>query len=92
MSTSKERREKNAHWLSGRLYDQRVRKSSKCFGKHSYRRQDAERAVAHYINRVALMFGKYNCYYCPVHQAWHVGHRGKRDSLVSTFDRWILGN
>jgi len=81
-----------SHWVAGRLYDQRVRRSSKCFGKRSYEYPDAVRVVLLYVNRVALMFGEFDSYYCWVHGAWHVGHRGKRNALVDAFDRWISSN
>ena len=80
----------NGHWLSGRIYDQRVRDLGKCLGKRSYSYPDAVNAVLRYTRRVALTFGEFNCYYCSVHASWHIGHRGKRDALVKVFDRAIL--
>ena len=78
------------HWLTGQLYDQRVRGRSKCFGKRSYEYPEAVRIVIEYKNDVALTFGEFNSYYCTNHEAWHVGHRGKRDSLVAVLDKWGL--
>jgi hypothetical protein len=80
------------HWSTRLLYDQRVRKRSKCFGKRSYEYPEAARIVIEYKNDVALTFGEFNSYYCTNHEAWHVGHRGKSDSLVAVFDDWVLNN
>ena len=80
----------NDHWLSGRIYDERVHSLGKCFGKRSYSYPDAVSAVLRYTRRVALTFGEFNCYYCPGHESWHIGHRGKRDALVKAFDRVML--
>lgn len=93
MSTKTERDDgSKKHWLTGQIYDQRVRGRSKCFGKRSYEYPEAVRIVIEYKNDVALTFGDFNSYYCTNHEAWHVGHQGKRDSLVAVFDKWVLNN
>jgi hypothetical protein len=55
-----------------------------CRGKKRFQYYDVPfRICQEYNERVALQFGEFAPYWCSHHDAWHVGHKGKKTAIFA---------
>jgi hypothetical protein len=59
------------------------RKAGGCSGKKRFNRYDIPWQISQdYNERVALQFGSFGPYWCRHHDAWHVGHKGRKQAVL----------
>jgi hypothetical protein len=61
------------------------RKTGGCRGKKRFDRYDIPWQITQdYNDRVVLQFGSFGPYWCRYHDAWHVGHKGRKQAILQT--------
>ena len=78
----------------GRLRAIWEEKTGGCGGKKRFQYYDAAFMICQeYNNRVVLQFGANMApYWCSIHDAWHVGHKGKKKAMLAAISQLSVDN